>query len=138
MPSSVSSISASTSKSTVSTTASDIDHLTPILPYLKLSKLQRGELAINKRLSENWEVATDGALMMALRKERIEEQQTEEKEKWLEAYQRESLKKQEEEEDEDEEPFVPCWEQEVPGKNKTLEPGWLFKILDRGRRIGVK
>ncbi|KAF3148100.1 hypothetical protein TWF569_005838, partial [Orbilia oligospora] len=82
MPSSISSISTSSSNLstvTVSSTGSDIDHLVPILPYLKLSKSQKGVLTTSKNLSENWKIATDGAIIMALRKERMEKQKREEK-----------------------------------------------------------
>ncbi|KAK6519964.1 hypothetical protein TWF506_000258 [Arthrobotrys conoides] len=142
MPSSVSSIhtsSSSSSSATVSSIKSDIDHLTPILPYLKLSKSQKGGLTISKNLSKNWEIATDGAIIMALRKERIEKQKREGKERWLKTYSEENpIKVEANEEDEEdqreevEETFVPCWEREAHSERKVLEPGWLSKILDKG------
>ncbi|EGX48560.1 hypothetical protein AOL_s00080g189 [Orbilia oligospora ATCC 24927] len=121
MPSSISSISTSSSNSstaTVSSTGSDIDHLVPIIPYLKLSRSQRGILTTSKNLSENWKIATDGAIIIALRKERMEQQKREEKEQWLRTYRKgDPIKENEGEEGEEE--------------GKTLEPGWLSKILDK-------
>ncbi|KAF3210201.1 hypothetical protein TWF106_010734 [Orbilia oligospora] len=128
MPSSISSISTSSSYSstaTVSSTRSDIDHLAPIIPYLKLSKSQKGVLTTSKNLSENWKIATDGAIIMALRKERIEKQKRKEKEQWLRTYRKGNPMKG----DEDEEGGGGGEEE-----GKTLEPGWLSKILDKKNR----
>ncbi|KAK6344662.1 hypothetical protein TWF718_006620 [Orbilia javanica] len=149
MPSSISSLStiySNSSKATVSSTTSDIEHLTPILPYLKLSKSQKVELAISKNLSKNWEIANDGAIIMALRKERMERRKEEERERWLEAYRRDNSAEEEEIKEEGEGeggeagkegPFVPCWEMEARMDKKTLAAGWLSKIMDKGRGTGI-
>ncbi|KAK6539225.1 hypothetical protein TWF694_009466 [Orbilia ellipsospora] len=113
---------------------------------IKLTKLQQWRLKSKAPHSFNEELAASGALAMRTRKQRLEKEKEQERQEWLENHRRESEEKRLEEEKErskNEKPkvekFVPCWELAPCRNPKSLQAGWLIRVLDGGakRTLGV-